>query len=62
MIDEIGGLKYLPAKTVQSLAEVVEAKWPGAILVPNTVRNLAIYQNKKFVGFIDFLLDGEICE
>ena len=50
--------KYLTVDILRSFLERLPKDW---LVVPNKVGNLALYdKDNVFVGFIDFLLDGEI--
>jgi len=54
--------KYL---SKEKIIELLESLPENSILSPNKVGNLAIFDNEKdcnFIGFIDFLHDGEICK
>lgn len=39
------------------LAALLRQLQPNDLLVPNSVRNLAIYRNGEYIGFIDLLED-----
>lgn len=61
MLDEDGSLyKYM---TVQQLRDTLSDPrlQPTDLLVPNAVRNLAVYrvttEGRVFIGFVDFALD-----
>ena len=47
-----------PAQLLAGVAEVAE-RWPDAGLVRNSVGNLMIVSEDKFVGYLD-LLTGEV--
>ena len=52
------GTKYLPAGKLIELLQTLE---PDTRLAPNNVANLAIYTKKdEYIGFIDFIAEGEI--
>jgi len=58
-LDKDTNSKYL---TVAQLFEVLLEIPTGFIVVPNKVGNLAVYNNAEdleFVGYIDFLFEGE---
>lgn len=50
--------KYLTVDILLSFLEHLPKDW---LVVPNKVGNLALYnKDNVFVGFIDFLLNGEV--
>jgi hypothetical protein len=52
------GLKYLTAETLIKLLSQLQ---PDDRVTPNSVGNLLIHsEDREYVGFIDFLLEGTI--
>ena len=59
MINDDVNQKYL---TKERIIELLKDIPDGAILSPNAIGNTAVFNNAekcKFIGYIDFLLEGE---
>ena len=50
---------HIKALSVKSLLETLQLLEPEVLVSPNLVGNLNLYQDSKWIGYVD-ILDGEL--